>query len=201
MPVFVHLTSHRNLPAIRRGGIGTRGKPVYAMPVTRNFSISHQWVRELRRWGSGTVVGVYFRLPDDEPVQVGHYGGARVSMTAAEAVALMFDAERRDPVQAREADRALERPNAKRRKQGRPPVPPSSPEGYEVVIPRAIARSEILRVRSVPQVVGWRYFPGSHGTAPCACEICQRGLPDSRRILRAAEAEGRRTRTTPSGRR
>ena len=78
MPVFVHLAPERDLRSIRRGGIvpprsrfGPRG--VYALPVARNFYVSHQWLRELRRGGRGTIVGVYFRLRDDEPVEVGHY--------------------------------------------------------------------------------------------------------------------------------
>ncbi|WP_407927460.1 hypothetical protein [Kitasatospora setae] len=25
------------------------------------------------------------------------------------------------------------------------------------------------RIRTAPQVVGWRYRPGSHGTRPCTC--------------------------------
>jgi hypothetical protein len=182
VPVFVHLTSHRSLPAIRRGGIS-----VYAMPVTRSFSISHQWVRELRRWKPGTIVAVYFRLPSDEPVEVGHYGGEHVAMTAAEAVALMFDAEQRAPAGAREHDREAQKPGSRRRRGGKRARLPTSPEGYEVVIPRGIARSEIIRVRSVPQVAGWRYFPGAHGRAPCSCEFCQRGLRDSRRVRRAGE--------------
>src|SRR5687768_5607826 len=106
MPVFVHLTSQRNLPSIRRGGIALkkrrlRLRGVYALPVTRNFYVSHQWVRELKRLGGGTIVGVYFRIPDDEMVEVGHYDSLHVSMTAAEAVALMVAAEQRDPVEER----------------------------------------------------------------------------------------------------
>ena len=72
MPVFVHLTLHSNVASIRRGGIGLRKRRfrprgVYAMPVTRNYYVSHQWLRELRRHGGGTIVAVYFRVPDDEP--------------------------------------------------------------------------------------------------------------------------------------
>jgi hypothetical protein len=53
MPVFVHLTSQRNVASIRRGGIGLRKRlfrprGVYAMPVTRSFYISHR-VERLRK--------------------------------------------------------------------------------------------------------------------------------------------------------
>lgn len=55
------------------------------MPVLRNFIISHQWMRELRRRGDRTLVGIYFRVPDDELVLVGHYGASPVNVTAAGA--------------------------------------------------------------------------------------------------------------------
>src|SRR5438046_2291687 len=98
MPVYVHLTSHRNVASIRRNGIGLfkrrlRPRGVYAMPVTRNFVVSHQWLRELKRFGGGTIVGVYFRVSDDEVVEVGHYNSVHVAMTAAEAVGLMMASE------------------------------------------------------------------------------------------------------------
>jgi hypothetical protein len=106
VPVFVHLTPHRNLPSIRRGGIAPlRHSGVYALPVTRNFYVSHQWLRELRRAGGGTIFGVYFRIPDDEPVEVGHYNTPHVTMSAAEAAALLMQAAERDPVVERARDR------------------------------------------------------------------------------------------------
>jgi hypothetical protein len=201
MPVFVHLTAERNLRSIRRRGIAAArdaaGVPgVYAMPVTRNFYISHQWLRELRRGGSGPVFGVYFRVPKDERVRVGHYGRGHVEMAAAEAVALLMEAERRDPARARlqdERSRAVQRGRAL----------PSSPEGFEVVVARPIAPSELLRIRALPQVVGWRYRPGSHDAPPCACICCEKGNYGIRKLERAveeAEARGRPTRVTLLGR-
>src|SRR5436853_4295744 len=136
MPVFVHLTSHRNLRAIRRGGMSG---PLYALPVTRNFQISHQWLRELRRHGGGTIFGIYFRLPDDEPVEFGPYGGRHVAMTAAEAAGLMLALEENDPASARAADS-----RSKAVRHGR--ALPRSPEGYEAIVSRRIGRSQILRV-------------------------------------------------------
>jgi hypothetical protein len=201
MPVFVHLTSHRNLPSIRRGGIGLvkrrfRPRGVYALPVTRNFYVSHQWLRELKRGGGGTIVGVYFRIPDDEVVEVGHFDSRPVAMTAAEAAALLLAAEGRDPVAERARDRESEAVRSGHRL-------PSSPEGYEVVIPRRIEPSEIIRVKALPQVVGWRYYPRANGQPPCACLCCQRGQYGIRRLLRRveeAEAGGRPTKADVSGR-
>ena len=193
MPVFVHLTSQRNLASIRRGGIGAikkrlRPRGVYALPVTPNFQVSHQWLRELRRLGGGTILGVYFRIPDDEPVEVGHYDSLHLPMTAAEAVALMMAAEQQDPVAARAADRESKAVRNRRKL-------PSSPEGFEVIVPRVIAPSEIIRVKALPQVVGWRYRPGANGTRPCICICCERGGYGVGKLLRRveeAEAEGRR---------
>lgn len=199
MAVFVHLTSHRNIAAIRRGGIRPvkigryRPSGIYALPVTRNFNISHQWLRELRRLGGGTIVGVYFRIPDDEPVEISHYNGAGVDMTAAEAAGLMFALEQNDPVQARAEDEA-------RRKK---PALPSAPEGYQVIVPRAVAASEILRFKALPQVVGWRYRPGANGTPPCACICCEKGNYGIRKLERRVEADeatGRKSRITLFGR-
>ena len=192
MPVFVHLTSHRNVPSIRRGGISLRKRRlrprgVYAVPVTPNFYISHQWLRELRRTGAGTVVGVYFRIPDDEMVEVGHYNSLHRTMTAAEAAGLIAAAAELEPTEARKRDRAS-------RAVQRGGRLPSSPEGFEVVIPRRIEPSEILRIKALPQVIGWRYRPGAHGERPCTCLCCERGSYGIRKLLRRveeAEAEGR----------
>ena len=63
------------------------------MPVMRNFYVSHQWLRELKRRGRGEIVGVYFRIADDETVWVGHYNQAHQQMTAAEATTMIHSEE------------------------------------------------------------------------------------------------------------
>ena len=109
MPLFVHLTPEKNVKAILRSGISVRTakgtffgkaagvfpKGVFAVPVTRNFCVSHQWLRELKRGGQRTIWGIYFRIPDGEPVQVGHFGTEHALMSAAEAADLMMQAEDR----------------------------------------------------------------------------------------------------------
>lgn len=201
MPVFVHLTSHDNLPAIRRVGIAPAkwSKRVFAMPVTRNFQISHQWLRELRRGQSGTMLAVYFRVPDDEPVEIGHYSSPHRSVTAAEAVAIMMSVETADPVAARAADKADK--NRKDIDAGRRLA--ASPQGYQVLLSRRIQPSEILRVKVPPQVVGWRYQPGSNGMPPCRCVCCTKGTWGMGKLLRAveeAEAADRPTKIIMGGR-
>jgi hypothetical protein len=63
---------------------------VFAMPVTSNYLVSHQWTRELRKWGRGRIVAIYFRVADDETVQVGHYGRPHEAVTATQAVAAIM---------------------------------------------------------------------------------------------------------------
>jgi hypothetical protein len=62
------------------------------MPVLPNYFASHQWLRELKRRGAKTFVGIHFRIPDEEPVLVGHYRHAHTAMSAAEAGKLIMDA-------------------------------------------------------------------------------------------------------------
>jgi hypothetical protein len=157
MAMFVHLAPESRVALIRRNGIRRLRKPwgdrpggLFAVPVTRNFYISHQWLRELKRRGQGPIAAVYFRVPDKERVWVGHYNQAHRPMTAAEAVAEFLSAE--------------------------------ACEGWEVIIPRHISAREIHRVRSLAQVVGWRYRPGAHGRRPCGCPFCQSGLYGARRL-------------------
>jgi hypothetical protein len=146
MAMFVHLTPEKNVNAILRAGITRLRKGrqcpsgVYAMPVTRNFYVSHQWLRELKRNGQRTICAVCFRIPDEEEVWVGHYNQNHRALTAAEAAAVLLTTESR--------------------------------EGFEVVIPRKIAASEIHRVRHLRQVIGWRYMPGAHELSTCMCIVC-----------------------------
>jgi hypothetical protein len=100
MAMFVHLALASRVAQIRRNGI-RRMRPasktfpggVFAVPVTRNFYASHQWLRELKRRNKGPIAGIYFRIPDDQQVWVGHYNQNHEWMPAAEAVAEFMAAE------------------------------------------------------------------------------------------------------------
>jgi hypothetical protein len=164
MALFVHLARGDIADGIRRSGIKPHRaricrcngyeRVVFAMPVTDNFYISHQWMRELKRDGRHSIVGVYFRVPDQEKVLVGHYNKCHIEMAANDAIGLIFNAE--------------------------------DAEGYEVSIPRKIDAKEIHDVRQLSKVVGWRYFPDSHGRQPCGCPAClSRGEIKSKRIRQA----------------
>jgi hypothetical protein len=66
----------------------------------------------------------------------------------------------------------------------------SDPLGYEVFVTRKISPSEIERVRSLPQGVGWRYKPHAHGKPLCACPVClPRGSARSKAIRERLEPE------------
>ncbi|MFD7866700.1 HEAT repeat domain-containing protein [Streptomyces sp. NPDC059783] len=164
MAMFVHLTPAAYADRIRRTGIRAAahgpdgGRGVYCFPVLPSYALTHQWLRELaRHHGPRGLVAVHLRLPDAEPVTVGHYGrrrgGAPTGVTASEAVRRIA---------------ALE-----------------DPRGWEVFLPRPVPRGEIHRVRAVRQVTGWRYFPDAHGTRPCTCTGCRvRGEYGSARLRR-----------------
>ncbi|WP_199823087.1 HEAT repeat domain-containing protein [Kitasatospora sp. MY 5-36] len=162
MAMFVHLTAAANAPRIRRAGIradsrgqgGARG--VYCFPVLPSYTLTHQWLRELARFGpKGALVAVHLRLDDGQEVLTGHYRDRAL------------DAQR--PVRAAEAVRRI----------GALP----DPRGWEVFLPRAVGAREVHRVRAVPQATGWRYVPGAHGTRPCTCFGCRiRGEYGSRRL-------------------
>ena len=122
----------------------------------RSYFATHQWLRELKRSGRSRIVAVYFRIPDSEIVEVGHYGQAHTAMTAAEAVALVASI--------------------------------ADPLGYEVVVRRRIESGEVTRIREVSQVVGWRYFPGARGRAPCPCDYCSAGTYGGAAIRRRSQA-------------
>jgi hypothetical protein len=157
MAMFVHLATESDCSRIRRNGIGQLRRAwgsfpggIFAVPVSPNFYISHQWLRELKRRNAGPIAGVYFRISDEEKLWVGHYGQRHRWMSAAEAVsAFMADKDVR---------------------------------GWEVIIPHRIETSQIHRIRRLPQVLGWRYVPESHGRKPCGCDYCQRGQYGARRL-------------------
>ena len=93
MPLFVHIADERHSASIKRSGLRlAKGllraeAGIFAMPVISNFVLTHQWVRELKRQGFRTAVGVYFRVPKDQAVLAGQYNEAKTSCSASEAAA------------------------------------------------------------------------------------------------------------------
>jgi hypothetical protein len=98
--MFVHLTPESQARRIRRTGLGRLrkawgGRPggFYALPVTANYHVMHQWVRELRRHRNASFVAVLFRIGDSERVWVGRYNQTHREMTAAAAASLFHTGE------------------------------------------------------------------------------------------------------------
>ncbi|MFB9360601.1 HEAT repeat domain-containing protein [Actinoplanes nipponensis] len=95
MTDLVHLTPQHSARRVARTGIAARSRGwfgdrgVFCMPVLPSFTLTHQWVRELRRWHPGVLAAVQLRLPGDEPVTVGRYGVPPQRLTAARAAALV----------------------------------------------------------------------------------------------------------------
>jgi hypothetical protein len=92
LTLFVHIADERDAASIRRVGLTLpkvryrrNGWGIFALPVIDDFMLSHQWVRELARRGHRSAVGIYFRVPDDEPVHAGLFTEKRVETTAAAA--------------------------------------------------------------------------------------------------------------------
>jgi hypothetical protein len=97
VPQFLHLTDAKLLERIARNGIATHRwgrenlRCLFATPVLKNFQISHQWLRELKRNGARTIGAVQFRIPDAEEVLVGRYNEDPLKVTAAKAVKIFMD--------------------------------------------------------------------------------------------------------------
>lgn len=88
MPLLVHLTSEKNIGSIRHAGIKITPERsgVFCMPVTPNYFVSHQWLRELKRRGQRTIIAVYFRISSQEIVRVGRYHEAHEQLPVGEAI-------------------------------------------------------------------------------------------------------------------
>jgi hypothetical protein len=96
MAMFIHLAPEKRTKAILRSSLRLpraregQVRGVYVMAATKNHSVSHQRLRELKRSGQRTFVAIHVRVPDDPLVQVGHYGQAHATTSAAEAVAVVL---------------------------------------------------------------------------------------------------------------
>lgn len=152
MPTLVHLADERNLSRIKKNGlrIGKKMPGIYCMPVLKDFFVSHQWLRELKRSGGNSFVGVYFKINSSEKVYAGRYNHDHKHIELGEAI--------------KEIESL------------------SDPLGYEIIINRKITAKEIQKIKHLPQTIGWRYKPDSHGQFPCACDYCQRGKINANRV-------------------
>lgn len=98
MPILVHLADERDTQKILNGGIkiGKFGYGIYCMPVLSNFYVTHQWLRELKRNGGRTFVGIYFRIASSELVFAGKYGNKHKLIPLGQAIKEIMEME--DPL-------------------------------------------------------------------------------------------------------
>lgn len=98
MPTLVHLADEKNSAKIIRNGLktGRYGTGIYCMPVLPNFYVSHQWLRELKRNGAKSYIGVYFKLASAEMVYAGRYGKKHRYISLGEAIREIMSLE--DPL-------------------------------------------------------------------------------------------------------
>lgn len=85
MVMLVHVTAAKLEPKIKRSGLRAEFG-VYAFPVLPSHTLTHQWTREIMKWKRQPMIGVYFRIPDDEVVHFGRYGHVMRRLPAARAV-------------------------------------------------------------------------------------------------------------------
>ncbi len=107
---LLHLAPEREERSLRRNGL--RGQPVrihaifpgktealvldlpevvYTMPVLPDFATTHQWVREMRHWNGGRVLGVHVRVTRATIVYVGRFGGPHFALPIGEACRWVTD--------------------------------------------------------------------------------------------------------------
>lgn len=91
MASFVHIADARDVRRIEKNGLKAGKRGVFCSPVTKNFSVTHQWARELRRNPVKAWSCIQFRIPDNELVLVGKYNGDKISLTAAESAATVMN--------------------------------------------------------------------------------------------------------------
>jgi hypothetical protein len=44
--------------------------------------------------------------------------------------------------------------------------------GFQTIITRKILKNEIIKIKNIPQIIGWRHFPKSHERKRCLCPAC-----------------------------
>lgn len=98
MPILVHLADEKESARIKNNGIkvGKGRQGVFCMPVLQNFYLSHQWLRELKRSGATTFVGIYFKVDRKTKVYFGRYNEEHKHIELGEAIKVIQNVE--DPL-------------------------------------------------------------------------------------------------------
>jgi hypothetical protein len=95
MAQFIHLFDESDAASIKRSGIRIakakwRKSPgVFLFPLTENFVVSHQWMRELRRHRGQSLLAARIRLNDAELVLLGKFNKDPIEVTASRAIGIV----------------------------------------------------------------------------------------------------------------
>lgn len=102
MATFVHIFAEADRAKILRNGITVARanwrelNGVFLSPVTRDYTQTHQWMREVQRIRNIPKLAARVRIPDRETVFVGKYNAEHMEVSAAEAIAIAE--EHQDPL-------------------------------------------------------------------------------------------------------
>lgn len=88
MATLVHLADEKDAESIKKNGIKINKyrNGIFCMPVLPNFYVTHQWLRELKRNGVKTLVGVYFKLDNKSMVYASKYNEQHNYITLEQAI-------------------------------------------------------------------------------------------------------------------
>jgi hypothetical protein len=125
------------------------------MPFLPNYYASHQWLREIRR-GSGHSHSNIIAVDFRLP--------------SNELVLVGHFSKPKTELTISEAAKLI--------------ISAQDPQGYEVFLPRSVNPTEIHKIRSISQVIGWRYYPKAKGNEPCVCDVCVRGEYGANKLRR-----------------
>ena len=95
MAQFIHLLDANDASRVKRAGIRVfksrwrRLNGVFLFPLTENFVVSHQWMRELRRRRGQTLLAARIRIDDAETVLIGKYNEDHMQVRAADAIRIV----------------------------------------------------------------------------------------------------------------
>ena len=159
MATFVHLASGKDLASIRRSGLKARKFGVEAKPPRGVFAMPV----------TPDFQCSYQWLREMRRWRAGPVYGVYFRIPDDEIVYLGAYNRRREPVRAAEAVAILTN---------------EAQPGFEVLVPRTVVAREVFRIKSLPQIIGWRFWPQAKGQAPI---YPQPGTPGSARVRKALE--------------
>src|SRR4051794_7251522 len=93
MVTLVHLTTASSADKVRRGGLVPSRTHfnfigVHSQTASPTLFATEQWLSQVRK-DAGSVLAVYFEVPDDERVELAHLGSCHCEMVISEAISII----------------------------------------------------------------------------------------------------------------